>query len=61
MWTHSRKALSRRLSVRQDWLVNGEVLLCTQIGSFKNVVHNLYPISFQTGLGTCKKIIELCQ
>lgn len=50
-----RKALSRTLSVGQDWLVLCEVHLCTQIGSFKDAIYNLIPICFQRGLGRCKK------
>lgn len=61
MQTHLRKAFSRRLRFGQDWLVDCEFHLCTQIGFFKNVIYNLYPICFQKEFWKCKKIVELCK
>lgn len=39
----------------------GEVHLCTQIGSFKNIIYDLYPTYFQKQFGKGKKTIELCK
>ena len=46
-----RKVLCGRLGVGQDWFVEHEVHLCTQVGSFRSRVYDLRPVCFRKGFG----------